>query len=133
MEQFIIDLKPYEAILLAGIIAVSILIIENIFYINNKVLDPLNCDQCKINNTDHPIKLIVPNPLENNQLNSNTMGTKDNMDNVKDNIDNVTNDNVENFDSFGATILNRIQQKSKELANNISSTINNTIPLEPKP
>jgi hypothetical protein len=44
--------KPYEAILIACIVAVSILIIENIIIINNQALDPLNCDQCQISKID---------------------------------------------------------------------------------
>ena len=47
--KFIINLKLYEAILLALIITVSILIIENLIYINDIATDPLNCDQCKVN------------------------------------------------------------------------------------
>jgi hypothetical protein len=119
--NFIIKLKPYEAILLAGIIAVSILIIENIFYINNTILDPLNCDQCKINETGlnnvyskNPIDVIVPNPLENNQLNLNT----------NSNTITVIDDNVENFDTIGATIYNKIKIKSTELVDGINSTFN---------
>jgi len=43
-----LELKPFEAILLAGVIAVSVLIIENIIFINNNALDPLNCNECKV-------------------------------------------------------------------------------------
>jgi len=54
--RFVLDIKPYESILLASIIAVSILIIENIIYINNNASDPLNCNQCKVSviETDNP-------------------------------------------------------------------------------
>ena len=47
--KFVINLKLYESLLLALIITVSILIIENIIYINDIALDPLNCNQCKVN------------------------------------------------------------------------------------
>jgi hypothetical protein len=50
--RFMLDLKPYEAILLSSIIAVSILIIENIIFINNNASDPLNCNQCKVSVVD---------------------------------------------------------------------------------
>jgi len=50
--NYVVSLKTIEALLLACIIAVSVLIIENIIIINNITLDPLNCDECKINNSD---------------------------------------------------------------------------------
>ena len=55
--RFMLEIRPYEAILLAAIIAVSVLIIENIIFINNNASDPLNCNQCKVsvvNNDDTP-------------------------------------------------------------------------------
>jgi hypothetical protein len=54
--KYVINLRPYEAILLAAIIAVSVLIIENILFINNQASDPLNCDQCKVEKVKEPIK-----------------------------------------------------------------------------
>lgn len=65
--KFIIDLPSYEAILLACIIAVSILIIENIIYINNKASDPLNCDGCKIQKDDIGNLPISQESIENFQ------------------------------------------------------------------
>ena len=47
--KFIMNLKIYESLLLALIITVSILIVENLIYINDIASDPLNCDQCKVN------------------------------------------------------------------------------------
>ena len=40
--KLVVSLKLYEAILLSLIIAVSILIIENLIYINDIASDPLN-------------------------------------------------------------------------------------------
>ena len=51
--RFMLEIRPYEAILLAGIIAVSVLIIENIIFINNNASDPLNCNQCKVSVVDN--------------------------------------------------------------------------------
>jgi hypothetical protein len=73
--KFVMNIKFYEALLLSLIITVSILIIENIIYINDIASDPLNCDQCKVNiveinedtnnlNLDalNDLNNIVPNP-----------------------------------------------------------------------
>jgi hypothetical protein len=48
-----LEIRPYEAILLAAIIAVSVLIIENIIFINNNASDPLNCNECKVSVIDN--------------------------------------------------------------------------------
>ncbi len=50
--KFILNTKTHEALLLSCIIAVSIIIIENIISINSYISDPLNCDQCKVNLND---------------------------------------------------------------------------------
>ena len=62
--RFMLDIKPYEAILLASIIAVSVLIIENIIFINNNASDPLNCDQCKVSVIDDNISSEKTNNTE---------------------------------------------------------------------
>ena len=49
--KFMVELKLYEALLLSLIISITIIIIENIISINNDVLDPISCDQCKIEKT----------------------------------------------------------------------------------
>ncbi len=115
--KYIINLKPYEAILLACIIAVSILIIENIIYINNRASDPLDCDQCKVqkvsdNSNNDNLNNMVPNPLSDN-LNSNTMSQS-----------------VEKFesDTVGGNLLKIFQDKSKELVNNVAKTLNEISP-----
>ncbi len=96
--KFIIDLPTYEAILLSCIIAVSVLIIENIIYINGQVTDPLNCDQCKIQKND--------NSNSNNQsINTN-----------------------ENFESIGERIMNRIEENSKIIGNNLETVFDKIIP-----
>ena len=46
--KFVKNLNVFEALLLSCIIAVSILIIENIIFINNTSSDPLNCSGCNI-------------------------------------------------------------------------------------
>ena len=72
--KFIINLKPYEALLLSLIIIVSIIIIENIISINDIASDPLNCDQCKvstidvINSSKNSCNNIVPNPLVETEM-----------------------------------------------------------------
>jgi hypothetical protein len=62
--RFMLDIKPYEAILLASIIAVSVLIIENIIFINNNASDPLNCNQCKVSVVDDNISPEKQNKTE---------------------------------------------------------------------
>jgi hypothetical protein len=99
--KFIIDLPTYEAILLACIIAVSVLIIENIIYINGQVTDPLNCDQCKIQKVD--------NSSSSSNSNSNS------------------NPN-ENFESIGEKILNRLEENSKIISSNIESVVDKILP-----
>ena len=80
--KFVVSLKIYESVLLALIIGVSILIIENLIYVNNIASDPLNCDQCKIstvetnekilnNNDDNIVSInlenVVPNPFSESE------------------------------------------------------------------
>lgn len=54
--RFMLEIRPQEGILLACIIAVSVLIIENIIFINANASDPLNCDQCKVSVDDSESK-----------------------------------------------------------------------------
>jgi hypothetical protein len=93
--KFIIDLPTYEAILLACIIAVSVLIIENIIYINGEVTDPLNCDQCKIQKVDNSSSNSNTNTNENfesigerimNRLGENSKIISNNLESVVDKI-----------------------------------------------
>jgi len=87
--KFIIDLPSYEAILLACIIAVSILIIENIIYINNKATDPLNCDECKIQKDDISNLPISQESIENFQgtLQNNNLFTNNLSSTINEIID----------------------------------------------
>jgi hypothetical protein len=70
--KFIINLKPYEAILLSLIIIVSIIIVENLVYINDLASDPLNCDQCKVSTMDvinnNSLSNMVPNPMVETEM-----------------------------------------------------------------
>lgn len=62
--KFVMNIKIYEALLLSLIITVSILIVENLIYINDATLDPLNCDQCKVtisNDTNNNKEIIDDN------------------------------------------------------------------------
>lgn len=62
------NVDKYQSILLAIIVAVSIIIIENIFYINYMATDPLNCEQCKItdiNYTNDPNNIVKSNLVNN--------------------------------------------------------------------
>ena len=58
--KFVVNFKIYEALLLALIITISILIIENIIYINYEASDPLNCDQCKISQVSENSNEEIP-------------------------------------------------------------------------
>jgi hypothetical protein len=62
------NIDKYESILLSVIVAVSIIIIENICYINYIATDPLNCEQCKItdiNYTTDPNKIVKSELISN--------------------------------------------------------------------
>ena len=65
--KFVITLKIYEALLLSLIITISILIIENLIYINNNATDPLNCDQCKISTIESDNTENISNPSQTTQ------------------------------------------------------------------
>lgn len=62
------NVDKYQSILLAIIVAISIIIIQNIFYINYIATDPLNCKQCKItdiNYTTDPNNIVKSNLVNN--------------------------------------------------------------------
>ena len=107
--KFVVNLKIYEAVLLALIICISILIIENLIYINNIASDPLNCDQCKISisslsekipeiNNINNINNIVPNPY--NESNDTNVEVEESFTtNEEDNI-NINYDKNTNLDQY---------------------------------
>lgn len=114
--KFIINLRPYEAILLACIIAVSILIIENLFYINDKAKDPLNCDECIVQRVE-PKNLLFENFETNNQ--------------VKQNLNNLENDIIQNSSNQSKSI----PQLQQNISNTISDVIggsNSNTPIPPQ-
>ncbi len=92
--KYAINLRQIEAILLSAIIAVSILIIENIIFINNEASDPLNCDQCKV----QQVKETNTNSTANSTANSTeNFGI---IDDLQKDIKNVTNTILNTNENF---------------------------------
>lgn len=106
--KFVMSLKFYEALLLSLIIAVSILIIENIIYINDIAMDPLNCDQCKVN------------------INSNQTDNVNNVDNV-DNINllNMVPNPLAESEQIIEVKEPFISDTIEKIINNVSDTLKN--------
>jgi hypothetical protein len=130
--KFIMSLKLYEALLLSLIITVSILIIENLIYINDIASDPLNCDQCKVNlveinqdnitNTDI-INNIVPNPLAKIQAEMEQTEVKepfisDSLEKIINNISDTINKNSSNSSSDSSN-SNKLSQLVNDDRNNV--------------
>lgn len=70
---YVAEITIYESIILGIIITISLVIIENIFYMNYQATDPLNCEQCKVTNPEmlsqNYIKSnLVPNPMAENTV-----------------------------------------------------------------
>lgn len=105
--KFVMSIKTYDALLLSLIITVSILIVENLIYINDAALDPLNCDQCKVTVTDKVtiaadvnnnaettnVNNIIPNPLAETQNEMEQEQVRETF--ISDSIENVIN-NISN-------------------------------------
>ncbi len=91
--KYAINLRQVEAVLLSAIIAVSILIIENIIFINNEASDPLNCDQCKV----QQVKEINPNSTSNITQSTENFGI---IDDLQKDIKNITNTVLVNNENF---------------------------------
>ncbi len=148
--KFVINLNWAESILLSCIIAVSILIIENIIFINNSSTDPISCNECvltpttQIKNDIDPKKIIVlpeneqksilikPNENENfTSIDSNDDGYEykcyrtPKINNLEY-FTNLDSDKIVNqeFDQF---INNQSEQNNKLLNNQITSEDNNMI------
>ncbi len=148
--KFVINLNWAESILLSCIIAVSILIIENIIFINNSSTDPISCNECvltptaQIKNDIDQKKLIVlpeneqksilikPNENENfTSIDSNDDGYEykcyrtPKINNLEY-FTNLDSDKIVNqeFDQF---INNQSEQNNKLLNNQITSEDNNLI------
>ena len=82
--KYAINMRQIEAVLLSAIITVSILIIENIIFINNEASDPLNCDQCKVQQVKDNTETNLLNSINQNNLNnSNTLDNSNIPDNSK--------------------------------------------------
>jgi hypothetical protein len=125
--KFIINLKPYEAMLLTCIIVVSILIIENLFYINSQSSDPLNCDQCKINlytsNEDNSTKNNVEPFMNLDSMSSNINSINSTIDNSINSVGKIIKDSMLNV----APIKDKINDISANLNTNVNNIINNSI------
>jgi hypothetical protein len=149
--KFVINLNVFEALLLSCIIAVSILIIENIIFINNTSSDPLNCSGCNIstiNNDKIKIEsnqstLIVLPENEQKSLiikptNNESFTSIDSIDNdyeykcyrTKKNDNNINNEQFENFENvdqeFDQFINNQTEQNNKLINKLITSENNQT-------
>lgn len=138
----IAEINRYESILLSVIVAVSIIIIENIFYINTKATDPLNCEQCKITgvdyatNPDYINSNLVPNPLsDESEPEYNAEPFSSNLSQLMKNITkNLTGETKQSKEAVNQqNIINELKElkELKEL-NNIKTTIttNDDIRLE---
>jgi len=94
--KYAINLRQVEAVLLSAIIAVSILIIENIFFINNEASDPLNCDQCKV-------QQVKENPNQNNEVNTSITQSNEHfnvIDDLQKDSKNITDTILNNKEDF---------------------------------
>jgi hypothetical protein len=89
------NIDKYQSILLAVIVAVSIIIIENIIYINTMATDPLNCEQCKITDID-PNK-IVKSELVASPEHINPEFSEGNVEGFANNLSELMNDFSKNF------------------------------------
>ena len=130
--KFILNTKSSEAILLSCIIAVSIIIVENIISINSYISDPLNCDQCKINMDDKNENNIVPKK-----------SNYEDFDSISNIIPDIKQDIPKNNNASPLNTLNYINNKLNNAINNtvtdlsnivtnISSTSNNNAPQSEK-
>jgi len=120
--KYSLNTKISEAILLAFIIGVTIIIIENIISINSYISDPLNCDQCKVNLDDNKKDTFETSNLDDNY--------DDNNYDVNDDVNNdINHEDFENNSEFVKMGKNIIDEVSK----NISKTINNIVNRTPSP
>ena len=127
--KFIINIKIYEALLLACIITVSILIIENIIFINNQASDPLNCNQCKISKVESDeineineiniIANLVPNPLSENIMAENIM---ENQENKEPFISDSVSESISKFITDVSSIIKPNNQESEQNTQNTQNT-----------
>ena len=137
--KFIINIKIYEALLLACIITVSILIIENIIFINNQASDPLNCNQCKISKVESDeineiniIANLVPNPLSENimanlvpnPLSENIMAENimENQENKEPFISDSVSESISKFITDVSSIIKPNNQESEQNTQNTQNT-----------
>lgn len=96
--KLIVNLKIYEALLLSLIITISMLIIENIIYINDIAIDPLNCEQCKVN-------IGEINKNDNNTILSNVENEQQINNNAKT-LEPFISDNIEKIINNTSELLN---------------------------
>ncbi len=135
--KYAINMRQIEAVLLAAIIAVSILIIENIIFINNEASDPLNCDQCKVQqveNTSSPniSKPTVPNSNENfgmlEDLEKDIKNITTTILNTKENFQNVERvENKKESVEILKDITKDLSTQTKPLENSSSETLDSYI------
>ena len=115
-------INPYISLLLALVITVSILIIENLIHIINNTIDPLNCNQCKISTIEHDDNQYKE-PFVSNTINtiieniSSTIKKSNNLPLLKS-IDN-DNDTYE----FKCIRVNKVNKETQNQKNEINSVI----------
>lgn len=141
--KFIMNVKIYEALLLSLIVTVSILIIENIIYVNDIASDPLNCDQCKVNisemdnNTnliDLNINNLVPNPLAGMEMEQEQIAEPFISDTIEKIMDNISSSVKKDSAELSEQIENNLSDDIYELKciktnKSTENTTNNNIKL----
>lgn len=119
--KFIMNLKIYESILLALIITVSILLIENIIYINNIALDPLNCDQCKISTIENKTSSENASSSDSSLLNINNIVPNSDNVNILEIVPETKETFVSNIDE--KILNNKINDDNKNILGTDSSHV----------
>jgi hypothetical protein len=131
--KFIVYLKTYEAMLLSLIIAVSILIIENIILVSDNISNPLDCNQCKISLVTDNDKKIKTEQNESNEPNEPNQPNQqketfvmNEMNSVKNAVDSLLNQITEKINS---TIDNDMELKC-HLVNKINIPTEQNIEIQ---
>jgi len=122
--KFGLNTNISEAILLAFIIGVTIIIIENIISINTYISDPLNCDQCKINlDTTKKDKFTDSNINANLENNSNHEDFESNLLNIPD------FNNINNINEMAKNFVNNISNNIPAIVNSANNLLASPTPI----
>lgn len=117
---YIVNLKPFESILLALIITVIILIIENILILDHRVSDSLDCGQCSIiKNENHNLPNSINEPFITSDLTTHmsttasTIGTT--LANVITNLSEyITPENSKTYHKVNPTVQTLTSEDEKD-------------------